>query len=291
VPAAHAEAIYAARTMTLRERLLGAMDRAVSPEVAERVDRVARHVNGLGFDKWGYSPASAKRTMVLTEALYRKYFRVEVHDIDRVPPGRGLLIGNHSSQLAYDGMMVAAAMLLDANPPRAVRAMIEKFFQRQPFVNVFMTRAGQLTGLPQHAERLLADDELVLVFPEGARGGGKVWRDRYKLMEFGSGFVRLALKTGSPITPFGFIGGEEVCPALVNVKPLARALGFPYFPITPTLLPLPLPARCSIWFGEPIRFSGTGGEDDVEIERMVARVRDRVRELLDRGLATRRTVF
>src|SRR6185503_5817397 len=117
--------------------------------------------------------------------------------------GRGLLIGNHSSQLAYDGMMVAAAMLLDANPPRAVRAMIEKFFQRQPFVNVFMTRAGQLTGLPEHAERLLAEEELVLVFPEVARGGGKVWRDRYKLMDFGSGFVRLALKTGAPITPFG----------------------------------------------------------------------------------------
>lgn len=263
----------------------------VPPRLAEKIDRVSHGVSAYGYDKYGYSPKAAKRALWLAEKLYRSYFRVEVHGIERVPPGRGLLIGNHSSQLAYDGMMIAAAMMLDADPPRAVRAMIEKFFQRQPVVNVLMTRNGQLTGLPETCERLLREDELLLVFPEGARGGGKVWRDRYKLMEFGTGFMRLALKTGAPITPFAFIGGEEVCPALMDVKPLAKLLGMPYLPLTPTLLPLPLPARCSILFGEPLRFPGTGAEEDSEIAAHVEVVKSKIAELIARGLAERRGVF
>jgi 1-acyl-sn-glycerol-3-phosphate acyltransferase len=202
-----------------------------------------------------------------------------------------LLIGNHSSQLAYDGTMVATAMLLDANPPRAVRAMIEKFFQLQPFVNVMMARTGQLTGLPQNCVRLLEDEHLILVFPEGARGGGKTVWHRYELMEFGQGFMRLALQTGSPIIPFGFVGGEETCPALVDVKPVAKILGMPYLPITPTVLPLPLPAKCSIHFGEPLRFEGTGNEEDAEILAKVDVVKQSVAALLERGLSERKGVF
>ena len=258
---------------------------------AERIDRTSHDVNAYGYDKWGYSPSAAKRTLAVSEWFYRRYFRVRVHGIERVPPGRGLLIGNHSSQLAYDGMMVATAMILDAERPRAVRAMVEKFFQRQPLVNVFLARNGQLTGVPENCERLLREEELIMVFPEGARGGGKVWKDRYKLAEFGTGFMRLALKTGSPITPFAFIGGEEVCPAIVDLKPLARLLGIPYLPVTPTLLPLPLPARCSIYFGEPLRFEGTGDEEDSEIIAKVNVVKAKIAEMIERGLSERRGVF
>jgi 1-acyl-sn-glycerol-3-phosphate acyltransferase len=268
--------------------LLGGEARAA---LAERIDRISHGVNAYGYDKWGYSPSAVKRTLAVAEVFYRRYFRVQVHDIDRVPPGRGLLIGNHSSQLAYDGMMVAIAMALDAERPRVVRAMIERFFQRQPLINVFLARNGQLTGIPENGERLLREEELILVFPEGARGGGKVWKDRYKLAEFGTGFMRLALKTGAPITPFAFIGGEEVCPSLVDVKPLARLLGMPYLPITPTLLPLPLPARCSIYFGEPIRFEGTGDEEDAEIAAKVAVVKAKIAAMMERGLSERRGVF
>jgi len=277
--------------MSLVGRLLERIDSGVPTELAERIDRVSHDVNAFGYDKWGYSPRAAKRALSLGAKLYRSYFRVTTTGIENVPQGRGLLIGNHSSQLAYDGMMVACAMLLDAEPPRGVRAMIEKFFQTQPMVNVFMTRNGQLTGLPENCERLLKDEELILVFPEGARGGGKVWRDRYKLMDFGTGFLRLALKTRSPITPFAFIGGEEMCPSLVDIKPLARALGMPYFPVTPTIVPLPLPARCSIHFGEALRFEGTGDEEDSEICAMVEVVKERVAALIEKGLAQRTSVF
>lgn len=271
--------------------LLDQIDRRIPAELSALVDSVSEGVNALGYDKWGFSPAVAKRTLLLAEWFYRHYFRVEVHGIERVPPGRGLLIGNHSSQLAYDGMMVAAAMLLDAKPPRAVKAMIEKVFQKLPIVNVLMTRAGQVTGLPENCERLLEEDNLLMVFPEGARGSGKVWRDRYKLVDFGTGFMRLALKMRAPITPFAFVGGEEACPAFVDIKPLARLFGLPYFPITPMIVPLPLPARCSIWFGEPMLFEGTGNEEDAEVEAKVDLVKKRVRELIDEGLAARQSVF
>jgi 1-acyl-sn-glycerol-3-phosphate acyltransferase len=273
------------------EQIGDQIDRLVPAALAERVDRATHGINSYGYDKWGFSPTAAKRSLLITELLYRRYFRVQVHGIERVPPGRGLLIGNHSAQLAYDGMMIETAMLLDAEPPRAVRAMIEKFFQLLPLVNVLLARNGQLTGLPENCERLLREDELILVFPEGARGGGKVWKDRYKLFDFGTGFMRLALKTGSPITPFAFIGGEEACAALIDIKPLARLFGFPYFPLTPTLLPLPLPARCSIYFDEPLRFEGTGDEEDAEIIAKVNVVKARVAALIQRGLAERKGVF
>jgi len=271
--------------------LFEALDRQIPRELAEIVDTVSPSVNKLGFDKWGFSTATAKRTLYVAAWFYRHYFRVEVHGIDHVPQGRGLLIGNHSSQLAYDGMMVATAMMLDAHPPRAAKAMIEKVFQRLPLVNVWLTRSGQVTGLPENCERLLADDELIMVFPEGARGSGKLWKDRYKLLDFGTGFIRLAMKTRSPITPFAFVGGEEACPAFFDIKPLARAFNIPYWPITPTFLPLPLPARCSIWFGEPMWFEGTGNEEDAEVLPLVDAVKARIAALLDEGRAARKSLY
>ena len=265
----------------------------IESEVEERLARMSQNarLNEYGFDKWGYSPEHVKKSARLWAWMYRHYWRVETHGIENVPPGRGLLIGNHSSQLAYDGVMVAMAMLLEAEPPRGVRAMIEKFFQLQPFVNVMMARSGQLTGLPENCERLLAEEHLIMVFPEGARGGGKTVWERYQLQQFGQGFMRLALKARAPIIPFGFIGGEEVCPALVNLKPVARLLGMPYLPITPTLLPLPLPAKCSIYFGEPLYFQGTGTEEDGEVLDKIELVKASVASLIERGRAERKGVF
>ncbi|MBI4702989.1 MAG: acyltransferase family protein [Deltaproteobacteria bacterium] len=262
-----------------------------SQEIEARVERVSRDVNAFGYDRWGFSPEAAKKIVRLAAWLYRRYFRVQAHGIKNVPAGRGVLVGNHSSQLAYDGMLVATAMLIDADPPRAVRAMIEKFFQHVPFANVLMARSGQLTGLPENCRRLLEQDELIMIFPEGARGSGKTYWHRYQLERFGTGFVRLALQTRSPIVPFGFIGGEEICPSFGNLAPLARLLGTPYAPLTPLLLPLPLPAKCAIYFGEPLRFAGTGDEEDHEIEGHVAEVEASVRRLVERGLSERKGIF
>lgn len=269
-----------------------ALDRLVDHETSERIERLAPNVNEYGYDRWGASPAATKRAFAFVRFLYRNYFRVEVHGIEHVPPGRVLLIGNHSAQLAYDGMLVAAAMILDAEPPRFLRAMIERFFAVPPFVNMLMTRMGQLIGLPENAERLLREEEAaVLVFPEGERGGGKVWKDRYKIMGFGQGFLRLAMKTQTPVVPFAFIGGEEMCPSFSRMKPVARLLGVPYAPLTPTLLPLPLPAKVHIVFGEPMRFEGRGDEDDDVVLPEVRRVEERVKQLIDEGLALRTGVF
>ncbi|MCB9580361.1 MAG: acyltransferase family protein [Polyangiaceae bacterium] len=253
---------------------------------------VGIETNEYGYDRWGASPRAAARTLALVRVLYRHYFRVEAHGLDHVPSGRVLLIGNHSAQLAYDGMLIAASFVLDAEPPRFVRAMIERFFANPPFVNVMMARMGQLIGIPQNCKRLLSEDEAaVLVFPEGERGGGKVFKNRYKLMGFGHGFMRLALETQTPIVPFGFIGGEEMCPSFSRMEPLARLLGMPYAPLTPTLLPLPLPAKVHIWFGEPLHFEGTGTEEDDVVAGYVAQVEDAVRTLIDRGLGQRKGVF
>lgn len=268
------------------------VDGLVDDEIAQRVERLDTVVNEYGYDRWGASPAAAKRTLAFVRLLYRHYFRVETEGLERVPSGRVLLIGNHSSQLAYDGMLVCAAFVLEAEPPRFVRAMIERFFAEPPFVNVMMARMGQLVGIPENARRLLSEEEAaVLVFPEGERGGGKVWRDRYKIMGFGQGFLRLALETRTPIVPFGFIGGEEMCPSFSRMKPIARLLGVPYAPLTPTLLPLPLPAKVHILFGEPLRFEGTGHEEDHVVLPMVREVEASVKALIDAGLARRERVF
>jgi 1-acyl-sn-glycerol-3-phosphate acyltransferase len=189
-------------------------------------------------------------------------------------------------------MLVAAAFVLDAEPPRFVRAMIERFFAEPPFVNVLMARMGQLIGIQENARRLLAEEEgTVLVFPEGERGGGKVWKDRYKVMGFGQGFLRLALQTQTPIVPFAFIGGEEMCASFSRMKPLARLMGVPYAPLTATLLPLPLPTKVHILFGAPLRFEGRGDEDDELILPMVREVEGEVARLIEAGLRRRKGVF
>jgi len=195
----------------LGRAVTGALDRLVDDEIRDRVSRIDLDVNRFGYDRWGASLDDAARMLAALRWFYRHYFRAEAHGLENLPEGRMLLVGNHSGQLAYDGMLVCAALALDAEPPRFARAMIERFFASTPFVNVVMTRMGQLTGVPRNAEKLLAEeDAAVLVFPEGERGGGRVWKDRYRIMGFGQGFLRLATRTRSPIVPFGFVGGEEI---------------------------------------------------------------------------------
>ncbi|HEX8908413.1 MAG TPA: glycerol acyltransferase, partial [Anaeromyxobacteraceae bacterium] len=131
----------------------------------------------------------------------------------------------------------------------------------------------------------------LLVFPEGVRGLNKLFKDRYRLRKFGLGFMRLALESGAPIVPVGVVGAEEQAPQLFDLKPLAKLLSFPAFPITPTLLPFPLPSRYHVHFGEPIRLAGSPDDEDAELERKAADVQAAVQALLERGLAERTSVF
>ncbi len=270
-----------------------ALDRMVDAPLRERYARLGVALNAYGYDRWGASRDDQLRTLALMRWFHRNYFRVEAHGLEHVPDtGRVLLIGNHSGQLAYDGMLVSTALFLDKEPPRMTRAMIERFFIQTPIVGTLMTRMGQLTGIQENAERLLTEEEaVVLVFPEGARGGGRVWADRYRVLGFSQGFLRLAKRTNTPVVPFGFIGGEEMCPSFSRGEPLAAALGLPYLPLVPWGLPLPAPVKVHVHFGAPMRFEGTGDEEDDVILPEVRAVEHAVQELIEKGLAERQGIF
>lgn len=257
-------------------------------EVADRVDRLEIPFNQYGFDRYGVSKARLALFYSVLGQLYRHYFRVQVHGIQHVPDrGRAMLIGNHSGGLPVDAAMLLAAMLLDHDPPRIAHGMVEKFAHRWPFVSHWFDRIGQFTGVPEHAQRLLRDERLLMVYPEGARGTGKLYRDRYTLVRFGTGFMRLALETGSPIVPNAFIGGEEALPVMYHAKTLAKIVRAPYWPVPKHIIPVPLPVQCDLYFGEPMVFEGNGTESDEVIVGYVEQVRDRIRTLMAEGLVAR----
>ena len=276
-------------------RLLGAMEKwAISqggPDLEARLARLVAPQNEYGVDPFGLELDFTKAAIAPALWLYRNYFRVQTHGIEQVPPGRVMLVSNHSGQLPIDGAMIAMALLLEGEPPRVVRAMVERWAPTLPFVAPFFARVGQVVGTPENCRRLLAAGETIMVFPEGTRGLNKTYDKRYRLQEFGTGFMRIALETQTPIVPVAVVGAEEQAPAFFDFKPVARVLGFPALPVTPTLLPLPLPVKYHLWFGPPLRFSGNVEDDDGELEHKVAEVKRAIEGLLDRGLAARASIF
>ena len=279
--------------LTLVRRLLRS---AIDPEIAAAIDSTPTHVNSLGFDPWGFHPESAKIHFSLAKQIYR-YFRPNIVGAHNVPQGRVLIVPNHSGQLPFDGIVVAMACLLKASPPRLVRTMAERWFPTLPYLNVAFSRSGVVVGDPINCRNLLEEDNAILVFPEGARGSGKTFQHRYQLADFGRGFMRLALQTGTPIVPVGVVGGEESIISVYNWKAMARLLGMPYVPISP-LIPLlgplayaPMPVRFHIRFGEPLQFSGPFDDEDSEIDKKVKQVTDQVNALVAQGRAKRKGVF
>jgi 1-acyl-sn-glycerol-3-phosphate acyltransferase len=276
----------------VRERLRAWTFELGGPGTRARLEQLTPPRNEFGVDPYGLDMDFIVPAIAPLLWLYRKYFRVRLYGVEQVPAeGRVVLVANHSGQLPFDAAMLELALLFDKDPPRVARALVEKWVPTLPFVSTFMARCGQIVGTPENCRRLLAADEAILVFPEGVRGLNKPYRERYRLRPFGPGFMRLALESGASIVPIAVVGAEEQAPALFDLKPLARLLSFPAFPITPTIIPLPLPSRYHIHFGAPMRFSGSPDDEDQEIERKVEEVRGAVRSLLDRGLAERRSIF
>jgi len=256
----------------------------MTDDIAARVDRLELPFDARGVDDYGVSKWHLTVLFRALSFLYRNYFNVRCSGIDHVPPrGRVMLVGNHSGGIALDAAMVIGSCFLEMDPPRLAQAMADRFINRLPFASTWTSRCGQLTGLPEHAQRLLESDRLLLVFPEGARGTAKLWKDRFSLVAFGSGFMRLALRTRSPIVPFAFLGGGDAIPTVTNLYKAGKLLGLPYLPLTPWLLPLPLPVSLSVHYGEPLRLEGSGAEDDDTIQRHVAEVRERIAQLIERG--------
>lgn len=250
-----------------------------------------RTENEYGVDPFGFSLDYALSVVGPMLWLYKHYFRVETHGIEHVPPSRVLLISNHGGQLPVDGAMIGIALLTEAKPPRVIRSMVEKWVGSLPFVSTFFARVGQIVGTPENCRRLLENDEAILVFPEGIKGISKLYSQRYQLQDFGLGFMRLALETKTPIVPVVVIGSEEQAPALFNLKTVGKLLGMPALPVTPYGLPIPLPTKYRLYFGEPLVFSGRPDDEDAELEKKVKVVKAAIQSMLEKGLAERKGVF
>lgn len=262
------------------------------PDAKARLEKLRAPSNEYGVDPYGFDLEYAIGAIAPFLWLYRKYFRVQVHGIENVPrQGRFLLVGNHSGQLPLDAAMLGVACLVEMDPPRAVRALVEKWVPTLPFVSTYYARLGQVVGTPENCRRLLQAGEALMVFPEGVRGLNKPWSQRYQLQDFGPGFMRLALESDAPVVPLAVVGAEEQAPNLMNLGFLAKLLSMPAFPLTPTGLPFPLPTRYHLWFGQPMRFTGAPDDEDAVLAAKVEEVRGAVRALLDRGLAERESVF
>ena len=261
----------------------------VSPEVLERVRRLEIPFGRHGIDPFGIAQLPLARFFTMLGWFYRRYFDVTVNGIEHVPEGgRAMLVGNHSGGVALDGAMVLASLFFDMEPPRLGQGMAEKFLNRVPFASSWTNRLGQLTGLPEHATSLLEAERLLMVFPEGARGTAKLYGDRNTLVEFGTGFVRLAIHTRTPIIPFAFLGGGEAIPTVVNLVKLGQLFGAPYIPVTPWLLAIPRPVRLEIYYDAPIVLDGTGNEEDEVIVGHVERIKSRIAGLIETGASIRR---
>src|SRR5262249_34775706 len=161
---------------------------------SQTLSRIPFHSNALGYDEFGSDPEAMRYALAVTALLHRCYFRTEVHGGENIPATRALLAANHSGQPPLCGVILVATMLLDAEPPRLPRAMVEKWAVAIPFVSLFFARVGQVLGAPENARRLLEREETIIVFPEGIRGISKPFRHRYQLADFGLGFMRLALE-------------------------------------------------------------------------------------------------
>jgi len=272
--------------------------RKLDRELADRLRKTPVELNRYGYDAYGFHPDAARRMLFASALLYRYYFRVDTYDIDKVPSGPVMLIGNHSGQFGYDGSMLQMAMLLDAEPPRLCRGMAEFFFWKTPFLGIFASRLGTLAGTPENCVRMLNDGGCVMVFPEGARGANKPFRKRYQLQRFGTGFMRLALETGTPIVPVGIVGAEEQQPGFANFEELGKKLGLPSLPITVSMPWLgllgpafALPTKYHIHFGDPITPEGGPDDEDAVIEEQVDVVKAAIQGLLARGLEERDGIF
>jgi 1-acyl-sn-glycerol-3-phosphate acyltransferase len=271
--------------MKIRELLKRAL---VSPETEAHVDKIPIPVGSFGYDPWGYNSETFKIALSVFKPLYEKYFRVEAVGLENIPQsGRLLVIANHSGQLPIDGALVGYAMATNPVAPRAVRAMIERWFPGTPFIGNTLNEFGAVLGDPVNCEKMLERDEAIIVFPEGIRGAGKPWSKRYKLQRFGNGFMHLAVKTNTPILPVGIVGCEETMPTPFHLNGLARLLNLPYVPVT---TPFPLPAKVRLHFGKPMVFDGSLQDED-QAATKVELVKDEINKLIQQGLSERKGWF
>jgi 1-acyl-sn-glycerol-3-phosphate acyltransferase len=234
--------------------------------------------------------------------MYYKYFRVESTGLENVPDtGRVLLVANHSGQLPWDGAMISTALYCEHPAQRLSRSLYATWFPTLPFFSTILERGGQVMATVENGTRLLEQDELVTVFPEGYKGVGKLFKDRYKLARFGrGGFIKMALSTHAPIIPVSVVGAEETYISLHKSTTLAKITGFPFFPITARfpwlglLGFIPLPTKWYLDFGEVIDTETYGAEaaqNMVLVSQLSDQVRNIIQEMICQRLSMRRSLF
>jgi 1-acyl-sn-glycerol-3-phosphate acyltransferase len=277
---------------------------ALPRDARESLETIRRRLAGdYPEDEWGFDEEFAEAALPFVEFLYKTWWRVDVDGILNVPShGRALLVSNHAgSFFPWDAFMIGTAILEEHPLPRFARFLVLNWAFELPYVSLAIRKCGGVPASPYNAIRLLEQDELVGVFPEGVKGTGKDFKDRYRLQRFGrGGFVELALRTGSPIVPVAVVGSEEIYPKLGESKLLARATGAPFVPITPTfplLGPLgviPLPSKWRIEFCDPIDVSGYGPDaaaDRTLVFELSERVRETIQQKLYENLVKRGAAF
>jgi len=254
------------------------------------------------MDEFGKVPDIENKLESFMMFLYERYWRVETTGIEHIPnEGRTLIVSNHSGVLPFDGAMIGTAIWKFHPAKRYARFLIEDWFGRLPFATEFMNAVGQVRACQENAERLLRQEQLVGVFPEGIKGMAKGFKDRYNLARFGrGGVIRLAVRTRTPLVPCGVVGAEEIYIVLGYANWLGKMFGMPLFPITatfPWLGPLgfiPLPTKWYIQLGEIIRYDEydeSALKDNVIINRLNRQLRARIQEMVDSALKKRRSLF
>jgi 1-acyl-sn-glycerol-3-phosphate acyltransferase len=253
-------------------------------------------------DEFGLDPHVEERARPWLEGLCKRYFRVDVDGVHNLPSeGRVLMVCNRAGALPWDGLVLRTAVRMARPELQPVRWLAEDSVFHYPFLGVFMNRLGAVRACPENAERLLKKDRLVAVFPEGAHGSGKLFKDRYRLQRFGrGGYVKLALKLGAPIVPTAIIGSEETNPVLARSRLLGKVFGGESLPITPTfpwlgaagLLPAPVKWRLVV--GEPIDLSSYGpksADEALVVHRLNEQIRGILQQLVEQSLGARRSVL
>jgi 1-acyl-sn-glycerol-3-phosphate acyltransferase len=252
-------------------------------------------------DQYGFDLATYKSWERRIRFLYKQWFGVTMVGVENIPDeGRAVLCGNHSGGLPLDGFMLYDGMINYHPNPRRLRFLVAEFVRKLPIAGDMIRGFGGIPAKYDIAVKLLENEELVLFYPEAEKGTGKLYKDRYHLIDFNPGFVKAAIETGSPIVPITTVGGDEIYPLLANVKPFAKLMGAPYWPITPFFpwLPfpfnvIPLPIKFLICVGKPIKldYPPKKAEDHDLIKKIAGEIQQQIQTELDDLLKLRKCAF
>jgi 1-acyl-sn-glycerol-3-phosphate acyltransferase len=271
--------------------------------VAGALRFVRRRLTGeYEVDEFGFDPEFTETFIhPMLRVFKERYFRIETTGVEHLPrDSAALIVANHSGTLPMDALMLGITVHDESPNHRHLRLLGADLVFRIPILSELARKSGSTLACNPDVERLLRSDELVGVFPEGFKGIGKPYRDRYKLQRFGrGGFVSAALRTGTPIIPASIVGAEEIYPIIANVRPLAKMTGLPYVPVTP-LFPwlgplglLPLPSKWLIEFGEPIKTAelSADADDPIVVFNLADQVRETIQQTLHEMLKRRPDAF